>query len=206
MADRPRPQPAARHPGATRGAITDVQVRPRDLGPLFAKPPLLQGESEADYDEILSRVTQAVAPADPIQAIWVQDVTDLIWEVRRLRRLKASLLMASRKKAADRLITETRDPYQAADEGLSPKNVNAWLRGDGEAMEKLKRGLAGRGLDLDSIMAVALAERLSDIERIERMITAAEVRRDKIFAEIQRRQEALARQLRAIAHDVTDIA
>src|SRR5687768_2971194 len=47
-----RPQPPAPAQGQRSPAVepTDVQVFPRDLGPLFTERPLIQGESEADYD------------------------------------------------------------------------------------------------------------------------------------------------------------
>src|SRR4051794_40678372 len=78
----------------------DLHVLPRDLGSLFPERPLIAGESEGEYDDLLSKVTSAVAPADVIEAVWVKDIVDLIWESQRLRRLKASLLMAARKQAA----------------------------------------------------------------------------------------------------------
>ncbi|ANY79514.1 hypothetical protein BB934_15845 [Microvirga ossetica] len=113
-----RPQPPASAQGQRSPAVepTDVHVLPRDLGPLFAERPLIQGESKADYDLLLSKVTAAVAPTDAIDDVWVKDIADLTWEVERGKRLKASLLMAARKKALDRLIAETNGPsLQSAD-------------------------------------------------------------------------------------------
>ena len=45
-------------------------------------------------------------------------------------------------------------------------------------------------------MAFTLAARISDIERIDRMMMAAEVRRDNILRELDRRRAGLALRLR----------
>jgi hypothetical protein len=58
----------------------------------FGPPPLLDGEDPAAYDDLLSRVSGAVKPADIIEEMWVGDVVNLTWEVQRLRQLKAKLL------------------------------------------------------------------------------------------------------------------
>ena len=51
---------------------------------------LLAGEDLAHYERLSAQVTAAVEPCDVIEVFWVRDVVDLLWEVLRLRRLKAS--------------------------------------------------------------------------------------------------------------------
>src|SRR6266545_1071180 len=58
------------------------------LGP----PPLAEGEHAAAYDELLARISGALQPADILEDIWIRDVVDLVWDVFRLRRLKANLI------------------------------------------------------------------------------------------------------------------
>lgn len=185
---------------------TDLRVLPRDLGALFAERPLIQGESEADYDLLLSKVTQAVEPTDMVEAVRVKDYTDLTWDTERLKRLKAGLLMAARKKAIDRLHAETSGPHLGVSEPLTAGYTKAWLQGEPEAIEKFNRLLAARGLDLNSIMAVALSESLGDIERIDRMIASNDARRHRILVEIEQRREAKARQRRTLADEVTTVS
>src|SRR3954447_15703019 len=72
-----------------------------DLGP----PALLEGEDLAKYERLSGQVTAAVEPADVIEVFWVRDVVDLLWEVLRLRRLKASLLLASSASGLEQLLT-----------------------------------------------------------------------------------------------------
>jgi len=63
---------------------------PNQLTAAFAgPPPLIAGERSAGYDELLARVCETLQPSDVLEHIWVRDIVDLVWEVYRLRRLKA---------------------------------------------------------------------------------------------------------------------
>jgi hypothetical protein len=185
---------------------SDLRVLPRDLGSLFAQRPLIAGESEDEYDELLSRVTSAVAPADVIEAMWVKDIVDLMWESQRLRRLKASLLMVARKKAIDHLSELAEGRMGGMPTGFFSGFGSGEPKKFVQSMEEAERKLMKNGLDMNSIMAQALSDRLGDVERIDRMIASADARRNKVLAEIDRRREALARRLRAVSTDVTDLA
>jgi hypothetical protein len=61
---------------------------------LFGPPPLLAGEDETTYDELIGRVYAAIKPVDVIDEMLMADVVALEWELLRWRRLKASLLQA----------------------------------------------------------------------------------------------------------------
>jgi hypothetical protein len=43
-----------------------------DLGEFFAPRPLLPGESESLYDELLTKAKAAVQPTDVVEMIWVR--------------------------------------------------------------------------------------------------------------------------------------
>ncbi len=64
--------------------------------------------------------------------------------------------------------------------------------------------LAGAGLSMDRFMADALAQKLDDIERIDRLITTAESRRDASLREIERRRAFLGETLRRSVQEIED--
>jgi hypothetical protein len=199
-----QPAPAARYLIDAQDEAVDVRVRPRDLGTLFAEAPLIQGENEADYDTLLERVTMDVAPMDVIEAMWIKDIVDLIWDTYRLRRLKAGLLMSARRKAVHRIIelAEIEGDDQEIDRLWNA--ADDWLRREPSAEQELDRAFAPYGFNVNSIMAQALSHCLGDLERIERLIASQDARRIKLLTEIERRREALARRLRKTADDITD--
>jgi hypothetical protein len=77
---------------------------PAHLDFLFHDRPLLPGESAEQYDAVQDSIVRQVMPHDVIEAIWVKDITDLVWEAKRLRRWRGQILVQGRLKAAAELI------------------------------------------------------------------------------------------------------
>jgi len=171
---------------------------------LLGPRPLIAGEDGASYDAILERMTADVAPADFAEEIWVRNVVDLVWDSMRLRRLKSQLLHAAAHKGLARALTPLRDAVAA--DGLSRK----WAMGDKEAVSEVEWLLRRAGLAIDAVMAQTLAARIDDVERIDRMATIAEARRDAVLRDIRARRAAFGQALRragqAIDAEFEDVA
>jgi hypothetical protein len=180
------------------------------LGP----PPLLTGEDQSGYNDLLARVSAAVKPRDILEEIWLRDFLDLAWESLRYRRLKSALLDG----AAARGLSDVLDPLlrvrRAADAeaGIEPDPylssgivlAEMWAAGDGKAVARVEKILAAAGQSRDRGMerarAQALAYRIGHVERIERMLAGAEARRNAVLREIERHRATFGRALeRAVA-------
>jgi len=61
---------------------------------LFGPPPILAGEDETAYDELIGRVYAAIKPVDVIDEMLIADVVASEWEYLRWSRLKLSLIQA----------------------------------------------------------------------------------------------------------------
>src|SRR5262245_19655381 len=61
---------------------------------LFGPPPILAGEEETTYDELIGRVYAAIKPVDVIDEMLIADLVASEWEFLRWSRLKLSLLQA----------------------------------------------------------------------------------------------------------------
>jgi len=85
-----------------------------------------------------------------------------------------------------------------------------WAAGEEEATAEVERLLDQAGLTIDAVMAQTLAVRIDDVERIDRMVTIAEARRDAVLREIRARRAAFGRALRragqAIDAEFGDVA
>ena len=202
------------HPSALPGdarlkrsaSSEDGRISLHDLGPLFTKRPLIIGEDEAEYDDLLSKLTAAVRPTDVIETLWVQDLVDLALETKRLWRLRAGLLMAAANSILVRALMGAKDLHSDEPIGrdYAEGMANDVVNGSKIAFAEVSEILAGDATDLSAIMAEALASRLGDIERFDRLIVSAETRRSRILAEIERHRGGLAHRLRA-APDLTDV-
>jgi hypothetical protein len=156
----------------------------------FGPAPLIEGEDAGAYDELLLRISAAVRPHDIFEEIWVRDIVDLVWEAFRLRRLKACLMTAGARTALAQRLSPLVGREQAY--GLA----RSWAARNPGASAEVEEHLATAGIGLDGIAAQGLCLELDFIERIERMIMAAEARRNAALREIDRHRATLGRQLR----------
>jgi hypothetical protein len=155
-------------------------------------PPLIRGESAADYDALLARVANALQPADVLEEIWIRDVVDLSWEVFRLRRLKAELMAASAHEGMQEVL-EPLFPSAGTGRSLARK----WAAGaDEDTRQQIETAMGKAGLSRESVAARTLAVRIDDFERIDRMLMEAEARRAAALHELDRHRANFALRLR----------
>lgn len=170
------------------------EARAADLG----APVLLMGEDESEYNRLLAQVAAAVGPTDVIEEFWVRDVVDLVWEALRLRRLKASLVLASARLGLERVLQPTLNRFEAGN------LAGAWYARDEKALQRVDEFLEQIGLTIDAVMAQTLSAKLDDIERIDRMLANAEARRHLVLREIDRHRAAVAARLRTATEAIED--
>jgi hypothetical protein len=155
---------------------------------LLGPAPLFEGEDPATYDELLARISGAVKPAD----------VDLVWEALRLRRLKANLMTATAYMGLEQILEPLVGFLQETD------LAKAWAARDQNAIKRADKLLASAGLTMDSVMAQTLSVNLDDVERIDRMIATAEVRRNAILRELERHRTTWGQALRRAAQQVEE--
>ena len=172
--------------------------RPHTSGP----PPLLYGEDEAAYDEMLARVSSALGPRDFIEEIWVHDLVDAAWNIIRLRRIQAALLgdkvwndvdeeASSLAEANPRLMEGTEKEKEEMKQLLNSDSELSWeelTEQNPRAYEKFQKfwAAAESTLNRDLIQAKIIMDELLTIERIEHFIAIAQRRYDTVIRELDR--------------------
>ena len=143
-----------------------------------------------------ARVCQALRPSDIIEQIWIRDVVDLVWEVFRLRRLRANLMAA----AAYQGMLQILEPLFDAPGSFA----KSWARREESAVQRVEAALAKAGLTMDAVAAASFSARIGDFERLDRLMTAAEGRRNAALHELERHRAGFALRLRRTLQDVED--
>ena len=161
---------------------------------LFGPPPLFEGEDAAAYGELLAHVSGAVKPVDFLEQIWVRDVVELTWEILRMRRLRAELLKSDTKAA----LFSWMKTKQAS------KILARWAARDPKAIAQVNKRLASSGVTLERVTAAAWVGNIDTFERIDRMVTSAEARRNAALREIERHRTSIAETMRRASDDVLD--
>ena len=160
----------------------------------FGPAPLFEGEDSAGYDELLARVSGAIKPADIIEEIWIRDIVALTWEALRLRRARAALLAANRYTGVKRVLRPLcgTKAYDLSEQ---------WARREDEAVAAVDRHLATARLTMDAVMAETMSVEIELVEKMDRMIASAEIRRNATLREIERRRSEFAARLRQATQD-----
>ena len=188
--------PVARSSDTKPGTASDardesrnVQVRDAGLLSRYLRLPLILGEDADTYDALRARVIAGVQPRDPIEELLALDMVNLAWEAHRHRQMRASLLMAAaRTILSDKLrraVQVSGNP--APDEGVDSMTRRC-LQGDPAALSAVGDLLAALATDFHTIMAGVYASKLSEVERIDRLIASADERRNRALAAIDRRR------------------
>jgi hypothetical protein len=164
-------------------------------------PPVIAGESRAAYDELLGRMTRTLAPADVLEHMFLRDIVDLAWEVLRLRRLKANLMAC----AAHRGVATLLRPLIEEDDERALL-ARGWVARRDGAVEKVESLLAAAGFGPDHVAAATFSSTIYDMERIDRMMAAAERRRNSALFHIEHHRERFGRELRRALDEVTQPA
>lgn len=183
---------------------------PAHLDFLFADRPLLPGENGEQYDALLRSIVQQVEPADVIEAIWVKDVVDLIWEAKRLRRWRGQILVHAQVKAVGELIITAIQDVRGVDingdeDALIDRLSTGWAVGSKKEKRQVDEILRTRGLAAENVTAHSFLLNLPAIERIDRLASAADQRRDALLREIERKRASFAQQVRTVTAALLDV-
>ena len=145
---------------------------PAGLAKLFNDPPLLGSESREEYEGLFTAIIDALKPQDAIAWLFVRDVTDLSWEIRRERRVKAQIIGSARNDVVEALLTPV-DLSMFAQFAPPGKNLRGdrtdllkWQK-DPQSRPSIEKKLADRGDDESMVLAKALVQAAPDIDAIE---------------------------------------
>jgi hypothetical protein len=183
--------PAPDVPTRTAQAIERL-ARNASLGP----PPLIEGEDGIAYNQLYRSMTEAVKPKDFIEEMWVRDIVDLSWDVLRLRRLKAKLLTYG-------TAAQVRGYLQNLCGASQAQKLSAEL-GNPSAVARVDELLSPIGHTVESVTAEVFVAMSETLERIDRMMTSAESRRNTALHEIERHRSSFAQALRRAGEEVVE--
>jgi hypothetical protein len=191
-----------------RTLIKRTQIKlPKELAQFFANPPLLAGESVDEYTSLIESVAASANPTNPMLWFCVKDIVELTFDMRRERKAKTFVIELMQQEVVFELLKTTCDKpdmesdvyriFGAADD------AQRWAS-DPETRAKINATLTARGYSPDAILAKAYVKGASQIDAIDRRIASYESRRIAIFREIERINEALARQLEKHSSDIIE--
>jgi hypothetical protein len=180
---------------------------PKELAQFFGDPPLALNEKQEDYESLFAAIAAAAKPADAIGWMFVRDITDLSWEIRRERSLKLKVIKTAEQTAVARMLTPPRpeeldwmEPNPGDDEACN----SAWQWAhDPKTRRRIDKDLADLGYDATDISYKAL-EGNSVIDGIDKRIASYELRRMAALRAIELYSEKLARRLETASSEIIE--
>jgi hypothetical protein len=209
LGEGPRPARPARmsrsapHHQQTERRGREARVsRSTALLAMSGPPPLLPGESESEYENLLLQVLRRARPGDIVEEIWSSDIVNLTWEIWRIRRMMSKLI----REAIAEILPSILSPITKADAHSEWMKalIKGWAPNRPSAIRRVEKYLASANVSFDVVNAHAFLSEIDNVERLDRLITIAEARRNAAIREIDRHRSAFAQTLRETLQHVED--
>ena len=126
--------------------------------PFLPMPPLLKNESEDEFVQMANELAIEIDPQGKVEFLFLQDVIYLTWDLLRLRRMKAHLLQ------------QAINLQVSLHQMLENSSMEGEARGSEEETEVDPND--------SEVQATALKQCLDYLEKIERLLSQLETRRN----------------------------
>jgi hypothetical protein len=164
--------------------------RRETLGPRLPDPLLLPEENPAEYEDLLAALDRALGPRDFLEAVHCRNIANVIWEQRRLQRLRRLLVTDERRRALRGYLEEVRvshpDLLTSDDPGVISRG---WVQQDRDALQRLETIFRSTKHTLELITAHTIRNNLDVLEQLDRSMTILTLRRDKLLDHFDYRRE-----------------
>jgi hypothetical protein len=165
----------------------------------FSRSVILRSESNAEFAKLLEELNQEIQPEGFTERMYVEDFAYHVSEIKHLRCVKAGIIKNAWQTALANILGKILlPPARAAhlDNILAPRVLAYGWFVDEETRRRVSSLLDEAGLDWSAIEAEAYSLMLGELERVDRILTAREARRDKDLLLIAAHKESLARKIR----------
>jgi hypothetical protein len=178
---------------------------------LRSMAPLLSAESADEFASLRNKLENEIHPEGPIEQIYLDEFAIIIWEIWRLRRYKTVIINNARLEALQKIleqllcrpdydpVSDFTDVHSRAAEDLA----RSWFDTK-KAKTRVAKLLRKFQMDEGAIEAEAFRLCAEDLERLDRMLALAEVRREKALRCIADYRQILSKQLQQAANRILD--
>lgn len=172
---------------------------------LLSEPLLLPDEDRAAYDDLLAAITETVQPIDIIEKVWIGEAVEKEWDALRQRRFKTGLIAANRQQALAAVLHPLLSLFPETGDHEAQMLAWKYTLGHDDAIKNVDELLGKAHLTMAAIHAQAMAMHIDTFEILDRLIWAAEARRDALLDLIERRRAGFGQKLRRALAENADV-
>lgn len=192
-------------PNPAGGAGSTRPLIPKSLDFLIRERPLLWYESPEEYDALRDEIFSEKVPEGALEAILLKNLVDVLWEARRLRRLKAHAIHDDMPSVAAKMLinrdaiwedSRRRDRFEAI-AAAAAIGAEIDLKEDEESLEE---ALENKFSTAEMLHYRLLSKMSEHLERLDRHVERVENR----FLSLLRQFEARRMGMTAMARSLMD--
>ena len=193
----------------SKSLIKTLSIKPpKELQPFLEDFHLVGDETAEDYVNLFVAIAMAAKPANTIDWLYIKDVADLTWDIRRERSIKAAIIESNRKEVVlDLLKATVDDPVSVRSHVYrifgAAGEVMRWSV-DSEAKKEINAKLTASGYPPSEVLARAYIKGAAQIDAVDRRIASYEMRKMLILREVEHRNERLSRRLEKASSEIID--
>ena len=151
---------------------------------LLGKPALLKSEDAREYERLHAAIEHEMDPKNIFDRIRVQDLTNKVWEERRLKRGQAALIESALVQSLAMLFA----PHYGENLEAALETAQNYYSGVSEKVDRAEKLLAQLGITSEQIEANAMHVRSLGLQMLDRMIMSRETLRNSIVKDHERRK------------------
>ena len=179
-----------------------------EISQIFGNPALAGAENPEDYEKLFANIESAIKPPDAMGWLFMRDVTDWTWEIRRERILKGEIIKYYVKEIVGELIKSELAPEGQFDTAHfrvfgAGEEFAQWVT-DPEARAGIDKELAAKGYEPSFILAQAYVRGADKIEAIDKRIAFHEQRRSSALKEAGSWSDRFRQRLELATSEVID--
>jgi hypothetical protein len=137
---------------------------------------VLRSESADEYTSLHKKLIEEIGPRGAIEAVYVEEITALIWDIQRLRNCKVSVIHQMSRRALGNILKELLPINEKVKGDALP---NRWFEDDADAKEEVSEILKRFDLDESAIEAQAIKLASDELEWLDKALVLATSRLDK---------------------------
>jgi len=183
-------------------------IMPPDLQCFLSDAPLVGDESLENYNTFFSSIADSIGPASAMEWLFVKDIVDLCWQIRRERMIVASLVKVAEKEVVVELLKVVYEEPGSVESDLfrvfcAADQAELWTN-DPQSRTEIEANLAAKGYGRSEIVARAYQKAAHDIDACEKRIEGYERRRAAVLKELSFCRYAFAEKVAEATADIID--
>jgi hypothetical protein len=184
---------------SARSKAAPLPVEFSSVFDLLHDAPLMAGEHAADYEALRTSVLREINPSTLVEQIAARELLSLLWEERRLRRLRDAYINRDLEYGFQSKLEKLVEGDDASLDEAERLNIASYsyaktltrhyLAKDAQAVSEVTRLFSEAHLSMDEVVAPVFVRHIKTMQDFDHLITSAVQHRNRLISDLERRKD-----------------